>query len=94
MVHYEPMKGWALVGVTISLAMATFMNVLDTTIANVSIPAIAGGLAVTPNQGTWVITSYAVATAIVVPLSGWLAANFGEVRTFVTCTLLFSFVSI
>jgi DHA2 family multidrug resistance protein len=86
---HEPMKGWPLVVVTLSLAMATFMNVLDTTIANVSIPAIAGGLSVSPSQGTWVITSYAVATAIVVPLSGWLARNFGEVRTYIVCNLLF-----
>ena len=78
---------------TISLALATFMNVLDTTIANVSIPHIAGDLSVSPNQGTWIITSYAVATAIVVPLSGWLARRFGEVRLFVTCTLLFSLAS-
>lgn len=79
---------------TVSLALATFMNVLDTTIANVSIPHIAGDLSVSPNQGTWIITSYAVSTAIVVPLSGWLARRFGEVRLFVTCTLLFSFASI
>ncbi len=79
---------------TFSLALATFMNVLDTTIANVSIPHIAGDLSVSPNQGTWIITSYAVATAIVVPLSGWLARRFGEVRLFVTCTLLFSFASV
>ncbi len=78
---------------TVSLALATFMNVLDTTIANVSIPHIAGDLSVSPNQGTWIITSYAVATAIVVPLSGWLARRFGEVRLFVTCTILFSLAS-
>ena len=89
MTYHEPMKGWPLVAVTISLATSTFMNVLDTTIANVSIPAIAGGLSVTPSQGTWVITSYAVATAIVVPLSGWLARNFGEVRVYIICTVLF-----
>ena len=91
--HDEPMEGWPLAVVTLSLAMATFMNVLDTTIANVSIPAIAGGLSVSPSQGTWVITSYAVATAIVVPLSGWLARNFGEVRTYIACTILFCLVS-
>jgi MFS transporter, DHA2 family, multidrug resistance protein len=65
------------------LALANFMVVLDTTIANVSVPNIAGGLAVSPSQGTWVITSYAVAEAITVPLTGWLAQRFGAVRVFV-----------
>ena len=59
------------------------MVVLDMTIANVSVPNIAGGLAVSPSQGTWVITSYAVAEAITVPLTGWLAQRFGAVRVFV-----------
>jgi DHA2 family multidrug resistance protein len=67
----------------IVLALANFMVVLDTTIANVSVPNIAGGLAVSPSQGTWVITSYAVAEAITVPLTGWLAQRFGAVRVFV-----------
>ena len=62
------------------LAVANFMVVLDMTIANVSVPNIAGGLAVSPNQGTWVITSYAVAEAIMVPLTGWLAQRFGAVQ--------------
>src|SRR5271168_370049 len=76
------------------LALANFMVVLDMTIANVSVPNIAGGLAVSPSQGTWVITSYAVAEAISVPLTGWLAQRFGAVRVFVTAMLgfgLFSF---
>ncbi|HEY2482138.1 MAG TPA: MFS transporter, partial [Caulobacteraceae bacterium] len=59
------------------LALANFMVVLDITIANVSVPSIAGGLAVSPDQGTWVITSYAVAEGITVPLTGWLAQRFG-----------------
>ncbi|MBI1197855.1 MAG: DHA2 family efflux MFS transporter permease subunit [Phenylobacterium sp.] len=58
------------------------MVVLDTTIANVSVPHIAGALAVSPSQGTWVITSYSVAEAITVPLTGWLAQRFGAVRVF------------
>src|ERR1700744_3417544 len=58
------------------------MVVLDMTIANVSVPNVAGGLAVSPSQGTWGITSYSVAEAIVVPLTGWLAARFGAVRVF------------
>ncbi|MFX9862965.1 MFS transporter, partial [Acinetobacter baumannii] len=64
------------------LAAANFVAVLDMTIANVSVPSIAGNLGATTSQGTWVITSYAVAEAISVPLTGWLAARFGAVRVF------------
>ncbi|MFI4982895.1 MAG: DHA2 family efflux MFS transporter permease subunit, partial [Nevskiales bacterium] len=78
-----PLKGGALVLAGFLLAVGNFMVVLDMTIANVSVPNIAGGLAVSPSQGTWVITSYSVAEAIVVPLTGWLAARFGAVRVFV-----------
>ena len=62
---------------------------LDTSIANVSIPAIAGDLGVSNSQGTWVITSFAVANAIAVPLTGWLAQRFGMVRLFLASTALF-----
>ena len=75
--------------VTIALALAVFMNVLDVSIANVSIPTIAGYLGVSANRGTWIITSFAVSNAIAVPISGWLARRIGEVRLFVICTLLF-----
>ena len=78
------MHGAALAGAVFVLAMANFMSVLDTTIVNVAVPHIAGALAVSPNEGTWVITSYAVAEAITVPLSGWLAARFGAVRVFLS----------
>lgn len=64
------------------LALSNFMVVLDLTIANVSIPHIAGNLGISPDQGTWVITSYAVAEGICVPLTGWLSQRFGTVRTF------------
>src|SRR5690242_17919269 len=64
------------------LALTNFMVVLDTTIANVSVPHIAGGLGISSNEGTWVITSYAVAEAICVPLTGWLAKRFATVRVF------------
>jgi DHA2 family multidrug resistance protein len=80
----EPLKGAKLLLAAFSLALANFIVVLDTTIANVSVPHIAGGLAVSPTQGTWVITSYAVADAISVPLTGWLSARFGSVRWFIT----------
>lgn len=76
-----------------ALAAGNFIAVLDTTIANVSVPNIAGGLGVAANQGTWVITSYAVAEAITVPLTGWLTARFGTVRLFVTSMLLFGLFS-
>ena len=78
---------------TMALSAATFMNVLDSSIANVSLPAIAGDLGVSPNQGTWVITSFAVANAIAVPLTGWLSQRFGQVRLFVTSVLLFVLTS-
>jgi len=64
------------------LALSNFMVVLDLTIANVSVPHIAGNMGITPDQGTWIITSYAVAEAICVPLTGWLAQRFGVVRVF------------
>lgn len=66
----------------LSLAFANFMVVLDLTIANVSIPHIAGSLGVTLEQGAWVITSYAIAEAICVPLTAWIASRYGSVRTF------------
>lgn len=68
----------------LALTMTNFMVVLDMSIANVSIPHISGNLGITPQQGTWVITSYAVAEAICVPLTGWLALRFGAVRTLTT----------
>ncbi|QCX48389.1 DHA2 family efflux MFS transporter permease subunit [Ralstonia pseudosolanacearum] len=84
-----PLTGAKLAIGTVALSLATFMNVLDSSIANVSIPAISGDLGVAPNQGTWVITSFAVANAISVPLTGWLTQRFGQVRLFVTSILLF-----
>src|SRR5271156_2626198 len=78
-----PLKGGLLWLAGFLLAIGNFVVVLDMTIANVSVPNIAGGLAVSPNQGTWVITSYSVAEAIVVPLTGWLAGRFGAVRVFI-----------
>jgi DHA2 family multidrug resistance protein len=84
-----PLHGSQLVLGTLALSLATFMNVLDTSIANVSIPAISGDMGVSPSQGTWVITSFAVANAISVPLTGWLTQRFGQVRLFVASVLLF-----
>ena len=84
-----PLEGMAVVLGTLALSLATFMNVLDTSIANVSIPAIAGDLGVSPDQGTWVITSFAVANAISMPLTGWLTRRLGQVRLFTASTILF-----
>ena len=91
----QPLSGWRLYLVGFALALANFIVVLDVTIANVSVPHIAGGLAISPTQGTWVITSYSVADAISVPLTGWLASRFGTVRWFTLSLIgfgLFSFL--
>ncbi|MGN6738714.1 DHA2 family efflux MFS transporter permease subunit [Dyella sp.] len=78
---------------TVGLSLATFMQVLDTTIANVSLPTIAGNLGVSSNQSTWVITSFAVSMAIALPLTGFLTRRFGEVKLFIWSTLLFALTS-
>ena len=85
----KPLQGGVLVLLTIAVAFSTFMEVLDMTIVNVSVPHIAGSLGVSPSEGTWTISSYALASAIMQPLTGWLARRFGEVRTFVTSVILF-----
>ncbi|HSW17721.1 MAG TPA: DHA2 family efflux MFS transporter permease subunit [Ramlibacter sp.] len=92
-VAHPPLEGSARMWGTIALSAATFMNVLDTSIANVSLPTIAGDLGVSPNQGTWVITSFAVANAIAVPLTGWLSQRFGQVRLFVASVVMFVIAS-
>lgn len=79
---YPPLKGAALAWITLSLGLAVFMEVLDTTIANVAVPVIAGNLGAATTQGTWVITSFAVANAVSVPLTGFLAKRIGEVKLF------------
>ena len=78
---------------TIGLALASFMQVLDTTIANVSLPAISGNLGGSANQATWVITSFAVSTAIALPLTGWLTRRFGERKLFMWSTMAFVIAS-
>ena len=84
-----PLTGAMLWAAAILLATANFIAVLDMTIANVSVPSISGALGATTSQGTWVITSYSVAEAITVPLTGWLAARFGAVRVFVIAMAMF-----
>ena len=78
---------------TLGLALASFMQVLDTTIANVSLPAISGNLGGSANQATWVITSFAVSTAIALPLTGWMTRKFGERKLFMWSTLAFVMAS-
>ena len=92
-ITYPPLTGSTRVLGTLALSSATFMNVLDTSIANVSLPAISGDLGVSPVQGTWVITSFAVANAIAVPLTGWLTQRVGQVRLFMASVLLFVLAS-
>jgi DHA2 family multidrug resistance protein len=74
--------------------LATFMEVLDTTVVNVSIPHISGNLASTNEEGTWVVTSYLVSNAIVLPISGWLANHFGRKRLLLTCVAGFTLTSL
>lgn len=88
------LKGGRLMLAAFILALSNFMVVLDMTIANVSVPHITGSLAVSSSQGTWVITSYAVAEAICVPLTGWLAGRFGAVRIFLISLIGFTAFSI
>ena len=90
---HPPLQGAARFWGTVALSTATFMNVLDSSIANVSLPAIAGDLGVSPNQGAWVVTSFGVANAIAVPLTGWLSQRFGQVRLFTLSVLLFVLAS-
>ena len=88
-----PLRGAALGLLTLGPSLGTFIEVLDVTVANVAVPTIAGSLGVSNSQGTWVISSYSVAGAIIVPLTGWLAQRFGEVRLFLNSVLLFTLAS-
>ena len=89
-----PLTGAAKILGTLALSLATFMNVLDTSIANVSLSSIGGDLGVSITQVTWVITSFGVANAITVPLTGWLSQRFGAVRLFIASIALFSIASL
>ncbi len=88
-----PITGVALYILTFALCLGTFIQVLDMTISVVAVPYIAGGLGVSPNQGSWVITSFAVSNAIMLPLTGWMSKQLGEVKLFVLATSLFSITS-
>ncbi|MEN8511376.1 DHA2 family efflux MFS transporter permease subunit [Burkholderia sp. RS02] len=90
----QPVRGIRLALLTFALSLATFIEVLDSTVTNVAVPAISGSLGVSNSQGTWVISSYSVAAAIAVPLTGWLARRVGELRLFVGAVLLFTLTSL
>ncbi len=90
----RPLVGGTLFLGALALALCTFMQVLDYSIANVSIPYIAGDIAVSLNEGTWVITMFAVGNAIVLPLTGWLTKRFGTIKLMVMATALFTLLSV
>ncbi|MGH8686256.1 MAG: DHA2 family efflux MFS transporter permease subunit [Burkholderiales bacterium] len=89
-----PLEGAERLLGAVTLALATFMVVLDITVANVSVPTIAGDVGVSATQGTWIVTSYAAAQAIAMPLTGWLTRRFGQVRLIVASVLLFTTASL
>ncbi len=88
-----PLTGGKLALGTVAVSLAMFMNVLDSSIANVAIPTISGDLGVSVDEGTWVITIFAASNAVSIPLTGWLVQRFGQVRLFVTAILLFVLAS-
>jgi DHA2 family multidrug resistance protein len=97
-VHHSSVEGWHpkhnpwLIALTVTLA--TFMEVLDTSIANVALPHMAGTLGASQEEATWVLTSYLVSSAIVLPISGWLSTRYGRKRFYMTCVALFTVCSL
>ncbi len=89
----KPLAGGALGLTSFALALGTLMQVLDGTIANVALPTIAGNLGASADDATWVITAFAAANGVTVPLTGWLMARFGIVRTFLISVALFTVTS-
>src|SRR5579871_1734954 len=82
-----PINPWI---IAMTVMLATFMEVLDTSVANVALPHIAGSLSSTVDEATWVLTSYLVSNAIVLPLSGWFSSLIGRKRFYMTCVGLFT----
>src|SRR5579862_7171627 len=76
--------------IAVSVMLATFMEVLDTSIASVALPYIAGSLSATNDEATWVLTRYLVANAIILPASSWFSLRFGRKRFLITCILIFT----
>ena len=91
---FAPLHGGALAVTAIALSLGTFMQVLDATIANVSLPTIAGNIGASTDQATWIITSFVVANGIGVPFTGWLMSRYGVVKTFVVSVLAFTVASL
>jgi DHA2 family multidrug resistance protein len=86
--HHNP---WA---IALTVTLATFMEVLDTSIANVALPHIAGSLGASSDEATWVLTSYLVSSAVILPISGWLSDRFGRKRFYMTCVVIFTVCSL
>src|ERR1700743_2340332 len=84
-----PLVGWQFALGTFAVALATFMNVLDSSIANVAIPTLSGNLGVSIDEGTWGIPLFPAANAVSIPLTGWLTQRVGQVKLFVWAILLF-----
>jgi len=80
--------------IAVVVAMAAFMEVLDTSIANVALPYMAGNLGASNDESTWVLTSYLVSNAIVLPITGWFANAFGRKRFFMSCLVIFTLSSL
>src|SRR5207237_5935934 len=78
---------WA---IALTVTLATFMEVMDTSIANVSLPHVAGRLSAGEDEATWILTSYLVSNAVVLPISAWLSSRFGRKRFYMTCVALFT----
>src|SRR6516225_11669622 len=79
--------------ITVSVMMAVFMEVLDTSIANIALPHIGGSLSATPEEATWVLTSYLVSNAIILPTTAWLTSVFGRKRFLLVCITIFTLSS-
>src|SRR5262244_4197467 len=80
--------------IAVTVTLATFMEVLDTSIANVALPHIAGSLSASTDESTWVLTSYLVSNAVVLPISGWASDLMGRKRFYMTCVALFGLSSL
>jgi DHA2 family multidrug resistance protein len=91
--NHPPLTGATLALGSLSVGLAGFMTVLDSSIANVAIPTISGNLGVSVDEGTWVITVFAAANSVAIPLTGWLTQRLGQVRLFVGSILLFTLAS-
>src|SRR5215472_6759680 len=88
---HHAINPWLIAG---TVMLATFMEVLDTSVANVALPHIAGNMSASVDESTWVLTAYLVANAIVLPLSGWFSTLFGRKRFYMTCVGIFTISSL